>query len=233
MSNQPFSIQSAFRPAIQAFKTYWLPITLIQSCALAIVLSYYCIDAASAVFQTISDWKDAGGIFLAAALTVFSGGILPELIKRKFRPAHTPAPTLHELLHQFGMWALIGILVDRFYAFQNILFGSSDSPQILLVKVLCDQLIFTPFISLPFTVLWFRLWETRTQPSHYFSNFGIKTIAQRVLPLWASCLSFWPIMLLLIYSLPQTLQFPLFLMGNAAFSILLIFILRNKQNPSN
>ena len=55
-----------------------------------------------------------------------------------------------------------------------------------------------------------------------------RSAVHRALQIWISCLAFWPVMLLIIYSLPQALQFTLFLFGNAAYSILLIFIARRQ-----
>ncbi len=223
---------AAITPALQGFKTYWPAMLSIQLIALGLVLGYYCIEGAARFFAEAAAWKARGGLPFAAVATVISGGIIPELIKRVCRPANVPAPGLVELTHQFTMWALIGILVDRFYHLQAILFGSGTDALTLLIKVLFDQFVFTPLISLPFITLWFMLHETGYVPQAYLAAMRPKIIRDRILQLWATCLCFWPVMLLIIYSLPGLLQFPLFLLGNAAYSILMIFIVRRQGEHS-
>lgn len=73
---------------------------------------------------------------------------------------------------------------------------------------------------------WFLLYQHQFRLRPWTNALRLPSLARRVLPLWMTSLSFWPIMLLIVYSLPGDLQFPLFLFANAAFSILMIFILR-------
>ncbi len=223
------SLKALLQPAIQAVRTYWPAILLIQSLALCVVLSYYKLAGAAAFFGKIAEWKTGGGLLFAASSTIVSGGIIPEVLKRFFRPQGVPAPNRGELIHQFMMWAWLGILVDRFYWLQGQVFGMGNDIATLLSKVLADQFIFTPFVSLPLIVSWFLLYESKYHPGRWIAGLSPKRITSRILPLWATCLSFWPIMLLTVFSLPSELQFPLFLFGNSAYSILMIFIARRQS----
>jgi hypothetical protein len=201
---------------------------LIQLLALGVVLAYYCIDGTAGLFAAVANWKTSGGLFFSAVTTIISGGILPELLKRHFRPAGMRAPGLGELCHQFTMWAALGIVVDLFYRLQSICFGDGTDPLTLLAKVSVDQLLLTPFFSLPCITLWFALREVHYEPKAFLRCLRFKELSKRVLPLWATSLCFWPVMLCIVFSLPTPLQFPLFLLGNAAFSILMIFIVRHQ-----
>lgn len=197
-----------------------------------VVFSYYWIEGSQDIFNRVADLKAKMGVFFAAACTVCSGGIIPELIKRVFRPKGTSPPSGGELMHQFVMWAWVGILVDRFYMLQNALFGDSNDAATLVIKVLADQFVFTPLVSLPLIALWFMLRESNYNFGRFRSMLSYSTIRDRVLPLWTTCLIFWPVMLCIVYSLPAPLQFPLFLLGNSAYSILMIFILRRQQEQT-
>jgi hypothetical protein len=219
-------------PAVEGVLTYWPAILFIQSIAVSVVLIYYFVDGTAGVFAAIAEWKLAGGLYFAAGTTVISGGILPELIKRFFRPAGVAAPSTAELCHQFIMWATLGVLVDLFYRLQSTVFGEGTDALTLLVKVFVDQFVFAPLIALPFITLWFLLREVGYEPKKFLSCIRFKKIYNRVLPLWATGLFFWPIMLCMIFSLPTSLQFPLFLLGNAAYSILMIFILRRQTESA-
>ncbi|MBC2601262.1 hypothetical protein [Puniceicoccus vermicola] len=222
-------LKSLLRPAIQALQVYWPAILIIQGLALAVVCSYYWIEGSAALLDKVAYFKTEGGLLFAAVTTVVSGGILPELLKRRFRPAGSDNPTAGELLHQFTMWAIIGLIVDRFYWFQAQIFGNGNDPATLLLKVVCDQLLFTPAFVLPFIVSWFILYEHRSNLREGLRALTFTNIRTRILPIWATSLCFWPLMLLIVYSLPSKLQFPLFLFGNAAFSTLMIFIARRQS----
>lgn len=216
-------------PALEALKLYWPAILLIQAFALVLLICYYSVESSRGIFNTVASWKENGGYLFAAITTIISGGVLPELLKRTLRPAGVTPPKMSELLHQFIMWAYLGMLVDGLYRLLNHLFGSGTDPLTLLCKVLSDQLLFSPFFSLPSMVIWYMIYESRCSLKRFIQQFSLKGVYQRVLPLWATSLIFWPVMLVIIFSLPQVLQFPLFLFGNAAFSILMIFILRHQK----
>ncbi len=215
-------------PARNALTAYWPLICLLQACALAVLLSYYWIEGASEFFEAVAGWKAAGGLALVAATTVVSGGVLPEIFKRFFRPDGVSAPTFGELMHQFVMWAILGVLVDGLYRLQSRLFGESSDLLAVLSKVAFDQLLFTPLVTLSFIVSWFMLFEARYGPKRWLLGLRLTNLRDRILPLWFMSLCYWPVMLLIIYSLPLALQFPLFLFSNAAFSVLMIFVARRQ-----
>lgn len=229
MSQSAFNWQELITPTLNAFKTYWKAIALIQVFALIAVVGNYEIDGVATWFSWIAEWKKHGGLWFSAITTVISGGLIPEAVKRALRASGSRAPAGAEFAHQLVFWALIGMLVDLFYQFQALLFGHSTAASTLACKVLFDQLVFTPLISMPFTVLWFMLWESRYRKAQFLKAFSWPVLLRRTLELWTVCLSFWPVMLLIVYSLPQVLQFPLFLFGNAAYSILMIFIVRRQK----
>lgn len=220
------------RPAAIALRTYWPAILVIQALALGVVVAYYKVEGTAEFFAMVADWKVQGGILFAAVTTVVSGGILPEILKRFFRPRGTKAPGAGELANQFAMWAGLGILIDQFYQLQGHIFGHGTGLATLLPKVLVDQLVFAPLITQPYIVACFMLHETGYRPADWIAGITLKTMKDRILPLWMTCLSFWPVMLLIIYSLPRDLQFPLFLFVNAAYSILMIFIARRQLDEA-
>jgi hypothetical protein len=221
---------SLYGPLLSALRTYWPAILIIQAIALGSVVAYYRIESAAGFFGTMADWKASGGLLFAGLANVVSGGVLPELLKRIFRPPTIPPPKLRELAHQFVMWGVLGITIDIFYQMQGQLFGHGTDAGTLLIKVVVDQLVFTPLVGVPFIVSWFALYEARYRPRVWASAMLTRNAVLHGMQLWISCLAFWPVMLLIIYSLPQALQFSLFLFGNAAYSLLLIFIAR-RQAP--
>lgn len=218
------------RPGKEALYTYWHIIVLIQTAALIMVIGYYTIDSLSPAFSKLAQWKIEGGLLFAATTTMISGGLLPEFLKYLLTTQSRKTPNKIEFLHQLCMWAMLGILVDLFYTFQGKIFGDTPTLLIVIQKAIVDQLLFTPFISLPMIVGWFLLYESKYRMAGWLKSLKLRNITVRVLPLWATSLSYWPVTLLIIYALPQELQFPLFLFANAAYSILMIFIIRSQSD---
>lgn len=60
------------------------------------------------------------------------------------------------LLFTIPYWCGMGVLVDVFYRTQVLIFGEEPTPQVVILKVLCDQLLYSPFVavlhSLPSTL---------------------------------------------------------------------------------
>ena len=226
MTNKHLAI---LRPGIQAWKLYWPAIFCIQSVALLIVLLYYLYYPARPYYQSIARLKTEGGLWFSAISTGLSAGVLPELIKKIFRPKRVTPPRIQEQAHFFVMWCLLGVFVDIFYRFQDYLFGSALSFEVVSPKIIVDQLIFTPLIPLPFIISWAMLLEARYRLREYRNIWHPHVLFKRMLPLWVTALSYWPPMLAILYSLPADLQFPLFLLANAAFSILMIYMARRPE----
>ncbi|WP_269523887.1 hypothetical protein [Coraliomargarita parva] len=223
------ALQRIFGPASQAFKTYWAAILAFQLMALAVVLCYYWVDGSAEIFARIAEFKQGAGLVFAAISTLFSGGVIPEIFKFFIRPKDQPTPSVGELGHQLLMWAWLGVLVDLFYRLQTHLFGEQVNWQSLLIKTSFDQLVFTPLVTIPLIVSWFMLREVHYNPAAFIKQLHPGNVGRRLLPVWATSLIFWPVTLMIVYALPPVLQFPLYLFANAAFSILMIFILRRPE----
>ncbi|MCH2156488.1 MAG: hypothetical protein MK080_10840, partial [Opitutales bacterium] len=101
-------------------------------------------------------------------------------------------------------------------------------PSVLLKKVLFDQLLFAPFFAVPSIVCLFILHEEGYRLRRVLPHLTLSTYRERVLPLWAMGLGYWPIMLLFIYALPGPLQFTLFLFASMAWSLIMLFVASNR-----
>ncbi len=221
-------VSQLLRPGWEAFRTYWPLFIVIQIMALGVLLSYYLLEGTASFYAWVGRVKTEGGWLFAGFATVVSAGVVPELLKSLLRPAHVPRPSRGEVLHQLALWFIVGCNVYFFYKLQAYLFGEGTDWLTVIKKVLVDQLLFTPWFNLPIVAAWY-LWREKS----YNVTLLVRSLdryfyRERVLPIWATALLFWPVMLLIVYSLPADLQFPLFLCANAAWSILMIFILRRQ-----
>lgn len=211
-------------PGIRALRIYWKIFLGIELAALCFVILYYNNAAVRETCSVIADFRTTGGLSATIFFSVLSGGIIPETLKWKLRPATLKPPTVGEILHRFGLFAVLGVLVDMFYRFQGMLFGTGTDPLTLAIKIVVDQLVFAPLVPLPLVVWWFLWREHHYNPVAAFRAFGWTEYRDRGLPIWSMGLTYWPIVLIFIYAMPSDLQFPLWVLINAAWSLIMIFI---------
>ncbi len=218
--------------AIEGVQTYWPAIISMQICAGLSVVAYYNLEPVRAFAERLAEWRQAGGLVFAAVSMIIIGGLLPELLKWRLRPPGRRGPTLVELVHQCGYFAISGMLVDRFYAVQEKLLGTGSEWWRVLAKILVDQFAFSLFIATPFVVAWFSWREQRFSMVRTLKGLRLPLFLERVPPLFIPNLCYWLPALIALYLLPINLQFLLFVFLAAGWSILLVFIARRQTESS-
>lgn len=221
-------VRGLFQPALAALRTYWPAFLAIQLAAAGLVVAYFLSPSVQSFCEIATGWKERGGMGFAALANVISGGLIPEAIKRHYRPAGIAAPGVGELLHQWTLFALLGVLIERFYALQAVIFGDGLDVWTLGRKIVLDQFGYTLFVALPLVVFWFALRQQGYRPLVTLRTLGLRGFVERLIPIFAGNLAFWVPALVCVYSLPQRLQFLLFLFLNAAWSLLMVFMARRQ-----
>jgi hypothetical protein len=219
-------LQSAFMPGWLAVRESWKPFLLIQSCAIAVAFAYYLVPGFRTGADALQRIKVAGGLPFAAAATAFAGAILPLVAKRLTLKVSTPVAGL---AFQIGFFAVIGITVDLLYKYLAVIFGAEPTPAVVFKKVLCDQFVYSPLVSILLSTVCFS-WEEHgfslARTFAYLSNSGF---TKRYVPLLVMCWWFWIPVLTAVYSLPVNLQFILFLCADGAWALLLLTVTASHQ----
>ncbi len=222
-----------FGHALMGLRVYGKAMLVIQGMAGAVVVTYFSSPSVQVFCQHLTEWKERGGWAFAALATIISGGVFPELIKWKLRPASVPAPTFGQLAHLFFMFAVLGISVDIFYLFQDHWWGGGRDPLTLALKILVDQFGYSLLFVLPFITVWFFWRENGYAIRETWRAVRSSAFPRRVMELFAPNITFWVPVLICVYSLPQPLQFILFLIVNSAWCMLLVFIARRQGETSD
>jgi hypothetical protein len=216
------------QPGLRAFQTYRVLFLGIQGGAAVFLAVYFLSPGVREACGELADWKRAGGWWFASWTAMLSGVVVPELLKWKLRPPGLPNPTVGELVHQMGLFAILGAMVDQFYQWQTVWFGPAEGLGILLLKIFVDQFLYSLFITNPIAVGWFFWREHGYRMGSTLRALRPGLFRERVLPMWATGLVFWSPLLLVIYALPAALQFVAFLFANCAWGILMVFIARRQ-----
>ncbi|MGB0371318.1 MAG: hypothetical protein ACPGN3_08195 [Opitutales bacterium] len=221
------ALREILRPGYQAFKAYWRLFLSIQVVAAVFVIAYYQFSSVRSAVGWLRELQSSGGLWFAAATNILSGAIIPELAKLKFRAAVEKPITWGDFAFRCLLMALSGVMVFYFYLLQDHLFGSGIDALTLLKKILFDQLAFAPLVAIPFIVGMFILHENKYSWVNIRQNVTLQNYKSRILSLWATALSFWPVMLIVIYAMPADMQFILFLFANAAFCLVMMLVASN------
>ncbi len=216
-------------PGVAAVRRYWRPFVLIQMVALALVVGYFRVGPMRQVCQKLADAKVEWGYAFSALVGGISAGILPELFKGiALGDWHFNRQRTLDMAFNVVYFAILGALTDGFYRLNGALFGNDQSAGTIIKKVLFDQGVATPLVWVPIAALTFG-WRSGTQSlGAVIGSIGPRWYLYRVVVLLLPCWAFWMPTVLLIYSLPAPLQFTLFALANAAWSILMIAVASRK-----
>jgi len=209
--------------AAAALRQFWRPFLLIQMGAVLLALAFRASPAFRAACATAAGWKAAGGLPFAAATVAVAGGLLPELAKLVALGRRTVAGRGGEIAFNTAFFAVNGVVVDLLYSGEARLFGSGGDVATIVKKVAFDQFVFTPSWLVVIVLLF--LWRQRgfswaaTRPALERGFYR-----QRVVPLLLPDWLFWIPLVSVIYALPVTLQFLMFIPALAAWSLIMVFI---------
>ena len=78
---------TSLAPAGMALKLYWPAFLALQIFAGLLAAGYYASGAVRDVAHWLLEWKSAGGLLFVVAANIFSGAVLPEMLKAWLRPA--------------------------------------------------------------------------------------------------------------------------------------------------
>lgn len=190
------------------------------------VVVYYQSPAVQQFSVSLANIKTNGGYLFAALSTAFAGVVLPEIFK-----AVTRDPLRYggrELAFNLIVFGLNGMLVDWFYRLQGVIFGTQITFAVVAPKVLFDQLVFSPFIAVPFVLTLFQWRDLRFKAREVPRALGPRFMRNRVLPVQIVAWAYWTPMITAIYALPMNLQFILFLFAEAAWSLLLVHVAKGQ-----
>jgi hypothetical protein len=198
-----------WRQSLHAARANLIPGLLLQVFALGLLLAYYFHAPSHQAMDALADLKQGWGWRYSFFATALCGGLIPFLYLRLDPRTRASTPMSHGLFYVI-FWAVKGVEVDLFYQAQGWVFGNDTAVSTIAYKVLFDQLVYNVFWATPCAQLVF-----------YWKDAGFSFARLRALrwvPFWKvnlpkALISVWAVWLpsvTLIYSLPPSLQIPLF-----------------------
>ena len=205
--NEPSVSESPWAAGVKAARDNALPSLFILVAATALVVSYYYVPSIKGWLNVIGVLNDRNPTAFAMLCTGFTAGFIPWCFRMAF-PGLRPARPALDLLHSVLWWMFLGVLVRYFYALQGCLFGVEPSVEVVVKKVLVDQLGFTVFCGAPFNAI-SHLWkDSNWNTAKLRAAMGPGWYRRLVLPNLLPNFLVWFPGNVLFYSMPANLQLP-------------------------
>jgi len=201
--------RQSLRLAAAAAKVNLLPGLLLQCLMLAFFSLYVAHEGTRRFLEEVAQMKHEAGYLFSFFSYVVASALLPEIIRIVF--FQSGKPTVRNLRMFFTAapaWGLIGVLVDFFYHWQIVWFGSGTDWATLLCKMFVDQFLFSPFLSNPLILGWFVFRDAGFRSSAWRKIFCADFFLERVFPVQVAGWGVWIPGVLLIYFMPEFLQIP-------------------------
>lgn len=196
---------------LRAARANLVPALVIQAAVVSVVLAYYFWEPARAWLAQLAEFKREGGYLFSLVSGVLAGGLLPELLAvAVFQGWRVRRENLNSLAFGACYWGLMAVTVDALYRAQAVMFGGGVDLATVLKKTFVDQFLFTPFVSIPLTVIIYEWRQAGYRAARMPRVLSLDFYTRKVLPAIVSALGFWLPVVLLVYCLPPPLQFPLF-----------------------
>ncbi len=200
---------SPWRESLAAARSNLAPGLVLQIFAAALVIAYYFHAPTQRSLDVLAAFKARWGLVYSALATVVCGGIIPFLYMRS-RPATRAANPWSHFPFHLGFWAYKGMEVDLFYRLQGVMFGNEARLMPIIKKVVVDEFGYTIFWAMPTALLLFH-WKEIGYSFAGMRSLNVVEFWKRNLP--KAIIGAWGVWfpaVCVIYSLPATLQMPLF-----------------------
>lgn len=212
----------------EAAKANALPASILQVLMLCLLLAYYFSPAASHALNRLAHYKETHGLVFVIGAAVIAGALVPEVfVVVFFQHAQPQLANLRNLLFTIPVWAIDGVIVDQLYRSEANWFGHAAAVSTVMAKVCFDMLVYNPFFAVPFELLAYE-WKISG-----FSLAPLRAVLKwphyrdKIIPTLVATWAVWIPLLAVIYSVPLSLQFPLFSIA-LIFWVLLLTYMTNR-----
>jgi hypothetical protein len=192
--------------------------------AALLVAAYYAFSSVRDALVGLQSLRNSWGLAFSMLTSAIGGGLLPGLYLMAVGKSRHDGRGFLDLFFTCLVWATNIIWIDNFYNFQDWFWGPSITFRVIISKVLLDQFVFTPLLTIQYIAIGFRLRDL---------NYAFKALGHAlkddwnikvIIPMLVSCWLTWIPGTLVVYSLPLTLQLPLMVLIQCFFALEMAFV---------
>jgi hypothetical protein len=225
------TLREAVGAGLRAARVNLLPGLFLQALMACFIAAYLLHDGTAAFLARVGEVKQEIGYAFAFVTYMISGALLPELLKIVFFQRGRPSfANLQSFATTGPFLGFMGMTVDFFYRCQNAWFGAGNDWQTLVIKVLVDQILYSPFIANLWCTAFFTMQAGRFSRSTAASLFTLDFITEKVLPVQIAGWGFWFPAVTCIYFMPPQLQIPVAVLVQTFWVLMLTTITARQDN---
>ncbi len=228
-------LQRSLKISYQALRTNFSAAIVLQVIMVIIAGLYFLVEESRPVFEQIASWKKESvwwEIFLISGLMI---GVLSEFFRvycvdqGKWNRNH-----VLDMIFKFFLMGFIYTMTSYFYQFQNYIFTESSSIAVLIKKITFEFFVFSFFVTVPIQVVAFQWRDCGFKLTGLLNSFGSLKLffIEKHLPMWIGIVVFWSLTDVVIYSMPEALQYPVCLTAGMIWGILIVNISKLSTSSS-
>ena len=202
----------------------FIPGLVIIFCAALLVAAYYAFSSVRDALEGLQSLRNSWGLAFSMLTSAIGPGLIPGLYLMLVGKSRHDGRGFLDLFFTCLVWATNMIWIDNFYNFQDWFWGPSIGFGIIISKMLLDQFVFTPFLSIQHVALGFRLRDLNYDFKMLGSALRDDWIIKVIIPMMVSCWLTWIPGTLVVYSLPLPLQIPLMVLIQCFFALEMAFV---------
>ncbi len=199
-------------------------VLFIQFLSVCTVVAYYKADGFQAIMDRLGEGKAAHPSWFAFISSIVAGSVIPEIVKTMMGDREWNRRRLSDAVHTAIMFAVNGIVCERFYWVMGIWYGDDTGFGTVIKKILTDSFGYSLFISLPIFVGLTLLRMNGGNPIRTIKSVNRAILMERYAPMLLPMWMYWMPLQACIYALPPNLQFPFAQLCVAAWSLVLVFV---------
>jgi len=224
-------LKTAWDESIKSLRANLLPGLILQALMAFLGAAYLWHPGTRHLLLELARLRTHWGLFFSFLGTSLASALLPEILSLlKGRPRGQIPSLASRMLFAVPFWGLVGMQVDLFYRLQFWLFGPSDTFSVIVWKVLVDAFLYCPLIAMPEAVAIF-LWRDHGYTRRGFQGWSPgRFYALRIFPVLMANWMVWIPLVSIIYSLPQALGIPFFIIAQS-FWVMVFTTLSERGDP--
>jgi len=205
------SREAPWAAGLRAARANLLPGLLVQGSMLALLCGYYFHPPLAAKLNALAEIKRTWSYGYSGLSAIIAGALIPEVMRILiFQKGRVRRSNFNNLLFTIPYWATMGVTVDFFYRCQAAWFGDQATFSVVIKKVIVDQFGYNILFAAPVSA-WLYDWKNRGYPRTGLGEFfTLRYYRETVVPVLFATWGVWIPLVAILYSLPSTLQIPLF-----------------------
>lgn len=203
------TLRESLKGAVAAVRINLLPGLLLQVLMATFFMAYLAHEGMRHFLAMVASVKQESGLAFAFVSYILAAALLPEALRIGFfQDCRITRRNLWNMFTGALIWGCIGMLVDIFYRLQSDWFGAGNAWHVILVKMIVDQFLFSPFVATPLSVSALAWRDAGFRPQALASILTRDFVYRRIIPTQVAGWCIWIPGVCLVYFMPPLLQVP-------------------------